>query len=406
MIQNSPVLTEIYNFILKNELKLQEWFNNLNTKPHIYTSVDIRHSGDKIAPVDTNLFPAGFNNLNTKSRSLATDYFKSYLKKYFPNTHSILVIGENHTRNLFYLDNLYTIGTLLNGAGFEVRFANTSDEEGDKIDLTSQEGNNITINFIQRRGNALFTKDGFKPDIILLNNDLTSGIPEALKDVNQPIIPSPHFGWHIRRKSEHFKQYNNIVTKLYTDFPEIDPFYLTTEFGMCDNINFKHMDGMDRLNQTVETLLTRLEDKYKKYGIKQGPYLFIKADNGTYGMGMMTVSSTNDLTEMNKKLRNKMAVIKEGYINSSVIIQEGIPTIDRVDDNVAEPMLYLVAGKVVGCMYRVNTNKDQFTNLNSQGMYFKNTICLDSKEQNLKNRFMVFGFIARLAALAASYEKY
>ena len=34
------------------------------TPPPVYGSVDLRNSGFKLAPVDMNLFPAGFNNLN------------------------------------------------------------------------------------------------------------------------------------------------------------------------------------------------------------------------------------------------------------------------------------------------------------------------------------------------------
>src|ERR1035437_4255375 len=35
-----------------------------------YSSVDLRNSGFQLAPVDTNLFPAGFNNLNPEFEML------------------------------------------------------------------------------------------------------------------------------------------------------------------------------------------------------------------------------------------------------------------------------------------------------------------------------------------------
>jgi len=31
--------------------------------------------------------------------------------------------------------------------------------------------------------------DNFKPDLILLNNDLSDGIPEILQSIKQPIVP-------------------------------------------------------------------------------------------------------------------------------------------------------------------------------------------------------------------------
>ena len=42
----------------------------------IYSSFDIRDNGVKASIVDSNLFPAGFNNLTQHSRDLASVYFK------------------------------------------------------------------------------------------------------------------------------------------------------------------------------------------------------------------------------------------------------------------------------------------------------------------------------------------
>ena len=45
---------------------IERWFRLqfIDHQAPFYTSVDLRNSGFKLAPVDTNLFPAGFNNLN------------------------------------------------------------------------------------------------------------------------------------------------------------------------------------------------------------------------------------------------------------------------------------------------------------------------------------------------------
>jgi len=37
----------------------------------VYCSVDLRNAGFKLAPVDTNLFPGGFNNLSPEMLPLA-----------------------------------------------------------------------------------------------------------------------------------------------------------------------------------------------------------------------------------------------------------------------------------------------------------------------------------------------
>ena len=46
-----------------------------------YCSVDLRDSGDKIAPVDCNLFPAGFNNICEIDLGCAPDIFKTGIQR-------------------------------------------------------------------------------------------------------------------------------------------------------------------------------------------------------------------------------------------------------------------------------------------------------------------------------------
>src|SRR5207253_2175522 len=94
--------------------------------------------------------------------------------------------------------------------------------------------------------------------------------------------------------------------------------------------------------------------KHRQYGIADDPYVFVKADSGTYGMGIMTVRSGSEMMELNKKNRNKMQAVKEGTEVHAVIVQEGIATVDRVNDKPAEPMIYLIDGIPTGGMYRVN----------------------------------------------------
>ena len=39
----------------------------------------------------------------------------------------------------------------------------------------------------------------------------------------------------------------------------------------------------------AEALLGKIRRKYKEYGINEKPFVIVKADAGTYGMGIMTV---------------------------------------------------------------------------------------------------------------------
>jgi glutamate--cysteine ligase len=63
----------------------------------------LRNSGFKLAPVDTNLFPGGFNNLNPEFRPLCVQAMVAAVEKICTGARSVQLIPENYTRNIFYL---------------------------------------------------------------------------------------------------------------------------------------------------------------------------------------------------------------------------------------------------------------------------------------------------------------
>ena len=127
----------------------------------------------------------------------------------------------------------------------------------------------------------------------------------------------------------------------------------------------------------------------------------------------MTVRDAAELNELGRRTKNKMSVIKEGQAVSEVIIQEGVLTHERVNDAVAEPVVYMLDRYVVGGFYRVHAERGVDENLNAPGAAF---VPLAFAEPNhlprpgvkpgvlAPNRFYMYGVIARLAMLAASYE--
>lgn len=66
---------------------IEQWFHQQwqSTPAPVYGSVDLRNSGFKIAPVDMNLFPAGFNNLNKEFFSLSVEAAKLALEQIAPH---------------------------------------------------------------------------------------------------------------------------------------------------------------------------------------------------------------------------------------------------------------------------------------------------------------------------------
>lgn len=372
-----------------------------------YSSVDVRHAGYKIAPVDTNLFPAGFNKLSDAARKRAADHVRERLTRYQPVTR-VLVVPENHTRNTGYIDNLSALRDVLKMAGCEVEIGSLIATDA-PIEVTTSAGEVIREMPLARHGSLLKTASGFCPQLIVLNNDLTSGLPELLRGVAQPIAPRPSQGWHRRRKSIHFDAYDKLAKEFAMAF-DIDPWLITAEFHKCGRVDFGEKQGLDCVAVGVEKVLHKIRNKYAQYGITDEPYVYVKSDAGTYGMGIMTVKSGDEVVEINKKIRNKMNVIKEGVQSTEVIIQEGVPTADVVEGAPAEPMMYLIDGYAVGGAYRVNDQRDAKNNLNATGMRFVGMCDEKEKAEGRYNvadcNFGSLGLIAELASLAAPREEY
>jgi glutamate--cysteine ligase len=401
---------------LDAETEIERWLRGqwLEHTPPFYCSVDLRNSCFKLAPVDTNLFPGGFNNLNPAFLPLCVQAAMGAVEKICPEAKNLLIVPENHTRNQFYLMNVARLAALLRHTGLNVRIGSLLPEIAAPTVLDLPDGQSLTLEPLKRLGPSgrRLGLDDFDPCAILLNNDLSAGVPPILENLHEQfVLPPLHAGWHVRRKSRHFAAYRG-VAKEFAELLGIDPWLLDPEFEVCGQVDFQEKSGMECLAANVDTLLFRIRAKYKEYGIDSTPFVVVKADAGTYGMGIMTVKDASEVKDLNRRQRNKMAVGKEGLQFSEVIIQEGVPTCERVDEGVAEPVVYMIDRYVVGGFYRVHTQRGIDENLNAPGMHFKplafETGCtLPDTAQSPDappNRFYAYGVVARLALLAAARE--
>lgn len=408
----SPIIATLNDILKLRYDEVRQWFEARfeETTPSFYSSVDLRHSGTKLVPVDTNLFPAGFNNMSQAARKRAVKQIKTFIEVQEQAISRVLIVPENHTRNVGYLDNLLALQGIIEQAGVEVRLGSLLAQAGEPLNLAGSQGEPLIEYPLIKQGTHLQTENGFVPDLIVVNNDMTSGSPELLKGLTQQIVPPVGQGWYRRKKTIHFDAYEQISRQFANTFA-IDPWLIAAVFHKCGKVDFGERVGLECMALGVEKVLRAVREKYAEYGVSDEPYVFIKADSGTYGMGIMTVRSGDELYEMNKKIRNKMDVIKEGVQSTEVIIQEGIPTIDMVDGAQAEPMIYLINGHAIGGAYRVNEERDRYNNLNAKGMRFTGmcdeTEYDDTKRHQVKNcDFGVYGLIASLATLAAAREEY
>jgi glutamate--cysteine ligase len=406
-------LLDLERKILNASSEIEHWFRSqwASHKPPFYASVDLRNAGFKLSVVDTNLFPGGFNNLSKDTLPLTVQAISAAVERRCPDVRRLLLIPENHTRNTFYLTNVARLAEVLKQAGLSLRIGTLIPEIDKPTPIALPNGETLLLEPLVRTGNRIGV-EGFDPCAILLNNDMSVGVPEILKGLSgQHVMPPLHAGWSVRRKSQHFAQYS-VVTKQFAEQIGIDPWLLDPFFATCSHVDFHAREGESCLADNVSLMLKKIQAKYDALGIKQKPFVVVKADAGTYGMGVMMVKDASEVINLNRKQRNKMAVVKEGMAVNDVLIQEGVPTLEMVDDAVAEPVVYMVDRYVVGGFYRVHAERGPDENLNAPGMKFAplpfDESCLQPEHakhpDDAPNRFYVYGVIARLALLAASLE--
>jgi len=411
--QSGPLL-ELEQRIIDSLPAIERWFRLQwqDLTPPFYGSVDLRNAGYKLAPVDMNLFPGGFNNLSEQMLPAAVQAAQSAIDRICPEARNLLLIPERHTRNQFYLTNVARLVRILRQTGLEVRLGSLAEDITQSTRISLDDGEELTLEPLVRSGDSLGVA-GFHPCAILLNNDLSSGIPSILRGLEDQIVMPPlQAGWAVRRKSNHFAAYDQIA-KEFAQLVDIDPWFINPYFGRCGEINFHERSGEDCLATNVDFVLSRMREKYLEYNITDTPYVVVKADAGTYGMGVMTVRDASEVRGLNRKQRNKMAVVKEGMEVTEVIIQEGVPTREEVDGAAAEPVVYMIDRYVIGGFYRVHTARGRDENLNAPGMHFVPLAfsescnlpdCAAQAGDSAPNRFYAYGVIARLALLASAVE--
>ena len=407
-------INELEQRVIDSMPATERWFRLewMEHTPPFYSSVDIRNAGFKLAPVDTNLFPGGWNHLTPEMLPLAVQAAMAAIEKICPEARNLLIIPENDTSDSAYLANVAQLQRIFSMGGLNVRIGSVNPDVKETTVIELPTGEHITLEPVQRSRHRLGLKH-FDPCTILLNNDLSAGAPGILEDLHeQYLLPPLHAGWSVRRKSNHFRSYEEI-TKRFGKLLGIDPWLINPLFGKCEPSDFATDTGLDALQSTVDTVLTKIRRKYKEYGINEKPFVVVKPDNGSYGAGVLTVRDVKDLLALSPATRAQLAMTHDGQPVREAIVQEGVLTQERIAGAVAEPVVYMMDRYVVGGFYRSHAERGVDENLNLPGAKFVPLAFDHSTHMHqlgarpttpAPNRFYMYGVVARLAMLAASYE--
>jgi len=405
----SPTMAsaELAARFLRAETELESWFKEQASQLVLppYSSADIRDASFKVCPVDLNLFPAGYNNLHPHYFAAAVDAWRELLVARYPEAHLVCIIPESHTRNRFYLQNVTTLSRLLKEAGYEAVVATVDPRFVNPVtELEAADGSPLTLHRAQRADDALLV-GGARPDIILLNNDLADGVPAELAGLAQPLLPPTEVGWHARHKSRHFAHYGRLADR-WAAIAGVDPWLINPLTECVEHVDFHEPDTFGPLADSVERITEAARAKYAELNIDAVPHCFIKDDAGTYGMGIITVRSGEDVRALNRKQRNKMDRGKGNVLISRVIVQEGVPTTLAVDGALAEAVMYAVGDRVIGGFRRYHTSRGAEDNLNAKGAQFTDLCGAGEAERCLEQHPLIrlYGGLTRISILAAAHE--
>jgi glutamate--cysteine ligase len=414
-------INELEQRVLDSTPAIERWFRLewMEHTPPFYSAVDIRNAGFKLAPVDTNLFPGGWNNLTKEMLPLAVQAAQAAIEKICPEARNLLVIPENHSKNTFYLANVAQLVRIFHMAGLNVRVGSIDPaiKSPKKIELPN--GETVCLEPVVRTKRRLGLKN-FDPCTILLNNELSAGTPGILEDLHeQYLLPPLHAGWSVRRKSNHLHSYEEL-SKRFGKLLGIDPWLINPIYARAEGIDFAEGRGIDVLTSHVDAVLTKVRRKYKEYGINEKPFVVVKGHVGGDGPGVVTVRDAREVEALVGAAKPRAAATTRAGAAAralrgpgEVIVQEGVLTNERVHNGVAEPVVYMMDRYVVGGFYRVHAERNPDENLKLPGANFVPLAFSDSAHlpqpgakpgASAPNRFYMYGVVGRLAMVAASYE--
>src|SRR5438128_7584734 len=178
-------LHDIERIVLDQRPEIERWFRTQWQEHAVpfYASVDLRNAGFKLAPVDTNLFPGGFNNLNPAFLPLCVQAIQTAVERVCPDARGILLVPENHTRNTFYLQNVAALEGILRQAGMRVRLGTLNPEITTTTPIELPSGGVLRLEPLIRNNHRI-ALDNFDPCMVLLNNDLSAGPPAVPQGID------------------------------------------------------------------------------------------------------------------------------------------------------------------------------------------------------------------------------
>ena len=407
-------LLELEQKIIQNTPAIERWFRLewQDYTPPFYLSVDLHNTGFKLAPVDSNLFPDGFHNLPEAMLPLAVQAAMAAIEKYCPDAKNILLVPQTGTQNPEDLENLARLIKLLRMVGLNLQLGYIESANSPPGKITLPDGTSLPVGpLVRSHNNRRVGLADFNPCAILLNDNLSDGTPEILQDLyEQTLLPPVHSGSTVRNKVNHFAAYDDVARR-FARMIEVDPWTINPYFNRQIAVNMATNDGKERIAHSVSSVLGRIRRKYKEYRIQEKPYVEVLVPAVSNGQNLIQVADASELADIDFTIPGSASAAAGGLVD--VFIQEGVRSRERMQEALAEPVVYMIDRYVVGGFYRIFNNLSGKNGANVQVSHFAPPAFsqphalpdkLVTPGAPSPNRFYMYGVIARLALLAAAIE--
>lgn len=395
-------IDELEQRILDSMPAIERWFRMewMEHTPSFYSAADIRNAGFKLSVVDVDLYPGAWNQLAPEMLPLAVQGAMAAIEKICPEARNLMLVPDYRIQDPAYFAGLSQLVSIFHMAGLNVRVGSIDPALKQSKVITLANGVQLNIEPVQREGQRLKLRH-FDPCTILLNHDLGQGVPGIMEDLSgQYLLPPLHASWAMRERSSHYRAYEE-VAKRFGKLLGVDPWLIHPLYQQAEHRDLGLAQGRQQLADQVDELLQRIRRKYRDYGIDDKPFVVIKANTGRDASGLLTVRDAKELDPLSMPVAGLSA-------KGDWVLQEGVRTHERIKDNVAEPVVYMIDRYVVGGFYRVHAGRSDDEGLLSPG---SSVVPLAFAPQPATfaqsatpNRFYMYGVISRLAMLAASYE--
>lgn len=390
----------LQNKIIAALPRIEDWITSLEKDVPLFMSADIRDAGFKVASIDANLYPAGFNNLHEDFHPAAVENLKAGLLRYgIQPGNRVLLISEEHTRNLFYLENIFVLKSLLEKGGYLTDIATAFELEGELYKDNAAHLQTARGNVVSLMSPAHASSRLAEFAAIVMNHDSSAGTPDWIQSARIPVLPAWQAGWHTRSKARHFAHYKLLMKEL-AGIVGVDPWFFSPLDAHITGVDINADGARGEIGAKAEILLKEIQAKYDEYQIKEKPFVFLKSDHGTYGMAMLSFDTAAEILDINRKEKNKLFKGKSSVVVKDYLLQEGVPTIVRDGSYFAESVVMLANNQFIGKFARVNEQKDARTSLNSTGMYFKPLPLAECESDETR----VATVITRVAGIALQRE--